>query len=126
MRSLGEELGASSAPATNGSTEAPAAPGKKRGRPRKTAETVKPDKAAKPAKKKLAARKAKKTATGKRSLRAMAAEISRRENGHAEIPRFGVFSDGSVQVDAPSCKGILQPEEAKELVAFIGRLSGGK
>lgn len=73
------------------------------------------------ARKKRASKKAAKKPNG-RSLRAMAGEISRRQHGTGGAARFGVFSDGSVQVDAASCKGILKPDEAKTLVAFIQRL----
>lgn len=38
------------------------------------------------------------------------------------VRRFGVFDDGSVEVELPGCKGSMSGEEASELVAFIQRL----
>jgi hypothetical protein len=40
------------------------------------------------------------------------------------VPRFGVFEDGSVQVNLPGCTGMLAPDEAQALVAFIGTRKG--
>lgn len=37
-------------------------------------------------------------------------------------PRFGVFEDGSVEIRLASCAGIIAPDDARELVAFMGRI----
>jgi hypothetical protein len=36
--------------------------------------------------------------------------------------RFGVFSDGSVQIDAPGCKGNLSGADVRLLVEFVKKL----
>jgi hypothetical protein len=45
-----------------------------------------------------------------------------RSNGSAA--RFGVFSDGSVQIDAPGCKGNLGGDDVRLLVDFVKKLEG--
>lgn len=37
-------------------------------------------------------------------------------------PRFGVFDDGSVQIETEECRGKLNAGDASDLVAFIERL----
>lgn len=38
---------------------------------------------------------------------------------NASTARYGIFSDGTITIDAPSCKGTLQPDEASALLGFI-------
>lgn len=46
----------------------------------------------------------------------------KRARAVADGVRFGVFSDGSVQIDAPSCKGNLSCEDVDLLYAFVSKL----
>lgn len=36
--------------------------------------------------------------------------------------RFGVFDDGSVTLNLPSCKGQMIPQEAREFVGFLAKI----
>jgi hypothetical protein len=49
------------------------------------------------------------------------ARAARAPQSHSKA-RFGVFSDGSVQVDAPECKGVLSGEDVATLIQFATRL----
>lgn len=37
-------------------------------------------------------------------------------------PRFGVFDDGSVALNLPSCKGQMIPQEAREFIGFLAKI----
>lgn len=65
--------------------------------------------AAKETGKKRRGRKAKKVSAGIRA-------VAQAPNGKA---RFGIFDDGSVQIDLPGCKGTMTREEAGVLLGFI-------
>ena len=38
------------------------------------------------------------------------------------LPRFGVFDDGSISINLPGCKGRIASDEAREFVAFLGKI----
>lgn len=40
----------------------------------------------------------------------------------ANGPRFGVFDDGSVTLNLPSCKGTIVPQEAREFLSFLAKI----
>lgn len=58
----------------------------------------------------------------KRKARAGAAPVNAARTPRQGDARFAVYTDGSVLVDAPECKGTLSGEAAALLVEFIGRL----
>ena len=48
-----------------------------------------------------------------------------RRPSRAADAAFGVFEDGSVVIDTPTCKGKLTAEQTTRLVAFVQRLREG-
>lgn len=60
----------------------------------------------------------------KRKARAGAAPMKAGRSPRQGEPRFAVFTDGSVLIEAPGCTGTLSAEHAKVLVNFINRLKG--
>ena len=60
----------------------------------------------------------------KHKTRARAAPVKAARTPRQVEPRFAVFTDGSVLIDAPGCSGTLSGPDAKVLVAFISRLKG--
>ncbi len=40
----------------------------------------------------------------------------------AAVPRFGVFDDGSISIILPKFSGNLSAEEARQFVAFLGKI----
>jgi hypothetical protein len=48
---------------------------------------------------------------------------ARKARTQATEPQFGVFNDGSVQINVPACKGALTRDEASALLGFIQHLN---
>lgn len=40
----------------------------------------------------------------------------------ADGARFGVFEDGTIRLNLPSCTGIVGPDDARDLVGFLKRI----